>query len=741
MEEIQPKAGSLKRLLENKEYSIHYYQREYRWQSRQVEQLLSDLLNAFDCDEADDYNKIKDDYPHYFMGSIIDISDRGSLAIIDGQQRLTSFTLLLIYLLRRYHGIKDEDSYFQPKIMNWLEDCILYGDPAKGCFNLGVNDESRKRILKEIYSGNTVTSFTSDTAETMYNRYKDIQGKLDKELPDEEVGKFAVWVLFGVDFIELTVGHEQDAYRIFVSMNDRGLRLSFVEMLKGYLLSEITDDGSRTECNKKWNEVVSGLLSLNGRKPDDPDNHQDSEFFQQLLRAKYAEKIRGAKKGAEDQDYEKIGSEFHQWVFMNRAKMGLEKSEDVVYFVLHTLPFYAGVYRRLVSYETALTPGFEELYYNGARKGISYQDMLILSTINERDSEEEIEKKIKLVSIFLDRYTTERLFAYKKTNWNTVKFFVFNWMLKIRGKGSKEVAILLIQASKEAERNVGISFGSVRTYRLYVMNRWFVKLVLARFTAYLDELLGFGNSFGLLMNDDKKKGKTYDIEHIVADKYSLYGSDYKDEEEFESYRNRIGDLILLCFDKNRSLQDDPAGEKIEKAYIQDNSVARSLNPHFYENNPSFGRLQNNFGIHSYAGMEKSDIEERSMVYQRMAEAIWSLNRLKEIPDNWTQEDEERAFGSQKPVHVAEPFEVREGAQYWIVPCNPAFYDIDQAVKELPIIPWSRAVSMKVGDVVYLYVAVTERKIRYRMVIETLDRGNIKTAKKGKIKFANLGNIL
>lgn len=377
------------------------------------------------------------------------------------------------------------------------------------------------------------------------------------------------------------------------------------------------------------------------KKADDEDNEQDAEFFQQFLRARYATGLRKTEKGAKDEDYEKIGSEFHQWVFEHRAGMGLHESKDVVHFILNTLPFYTGIYEKLVSYEAHLTPGFEDLYYNRTCKGISYQDMLIKASIQEGDSGEEIEKKIKLVSFFIDRYTMERLFEYKKANWNTVKSFVFNLMVEMRDMDSKELAIRLIQASQQAERSVYISFKSVAKYRLYTMNKWFVHFALARFTAYFDGLLGYGSTFLSYMNQDKKAGKTYDIEHIVANNYDLYGANYQSQEEFDEYRNRLGGLILLTFDKNRSLQDEPASDKIEKSYIQDNSIARSLNPHFYENNPAFNKLSDKFGIHSYNSMEKEGIEERSKVYADMAEAIWSLGKFKEIVGNWTQESDHR----------------------------------------------------------------------------------------------------
>ena len=100
MKEIKGIPRNLQQLLQNAKYSIDNYQREYRWQRRQVEELLNDLTTEF----FRNYEPIhkRDDvanYNIYFMGSII-LAGREN-AIVDGQQRLSSLTLLLMCLRNR----------------------------------------------------------------------------------------------------------------------------------------------------------------------------------------------------------------------------------------------------------------------------------------------------------------------------------------------------------------------------------------------------------------------------------------------------------------------------------------------------------------------------------------------------------------------------------------------------------------------------------------------------------------
>src|SRR5262245_13663340 len=99
MREILGKAKTVRELLKGVKYSIDYYQREYKWHEKQMRELIDDLSDKFLEEYQSDHSRKKvADYPHYFLGSII-ISKKESVGyIVDGQQRLTSLTLLLVLL-------------------------------------------------------------------------------------------------------------------------------------------------------------------------------------------------------------------------------------------------------------------------------------------------------------------------------------------------------------------------------------------------------------------------------------------------------------------------------------------------------------------------------------------------------------------------------------------------------------------------------------------------------------------
>ena len=69
---------------------------------------------------------------------------------------------------------------------------------------------------------------------------------------DMSLAVFADWLIENVYFVEVTASADTDAYAIFETMNDRGLSLTPVDMLKSYLLSQIDDRRVRGAVNETW---------------------------------------------------------------------------------------------------------------------------------------------------------------------------------------------------------------------------------------------------------------------------------------------------------------------------------------------------------------------------------------------------------------------------------------------------------------------------------------------------------
>lgn len=401
MKKIEGSPKNLKQLLQNTKYSIHYYQREYMWQKKHIEELIDDLTSEFlEYYNPGDPRPAVADYGAYFMGSIV-LAGREN-AIIDGQQRFSSLTLLLMYLNNRLKTIGQ--SY------NMIETMIFSESFGTKSFNINVKD--RQECMEAIF--NNVDFDITDAGESvknLYGRYQDINNVFPENITDEILLHFCDWLAEKVFFIEIVATTEQDAHKIFVTMNDRGLSLTSTEMLKGYLLSEIRSDSTREKMNDLWKNKVLLL-----KKDDDKG---DETFIKAWLRAHYAETIRETKAGAVNKDFDIIGGAFHKWVRDKREKLGLNDSDDFELFIKKFAKL-AEVYECIRKAETIYSDETKYVYYN-AQVNFTLQPQLLLAPICYEDSWTIIIKKINLTARFIDILIISRVSNYRSVDYSTIK--------------------------------------------------------------------------------------------------------------------------------------------------------------------------------------------------------------------------------------------------------------------------------------------------------------------------------
>jgi uncharacterized protein with ParB-like and HNH nuclease domain len=402
VKKIEGSPKSLKQLLQNTKYSIHYYQREYMWQRKHIEELIDDLTSEFlDYYVSGDDRKDVQDYGAYFMGSIV-LAGREN-AIIDGQQRFSSLTLLLMYLNNRLRSLGQN--------YNMIEQMIF--SEAYGTKSFNINVEDRADCMNAIFNDQPFdTTNVGESVKNLYGRYTDIIDVFpNDDITDNMLLHFCDWLAEKVFFIEIVATTEQDAHKVFVTMNDRGLSLTSTEMLKGYLLSEIKDDSKREKLNNIWKDKVFSL-----KKDDDKG---DETFIKAWLRAQYAETIRETKAGAVNQDFDIIGGSFHKWVRDERDKLGLSTTDDFELFIMKFSKF-ADVYRKIREAENTFAEKTKYIYYN-AQVNFTLQPQLLLAPICYEDTWPVIIEKMNLVARFIDLLITARVTNYRSVDYSTIK--------------------------------------------------------------------------------------------------------------------------------------------------------------------------------------------------------------------------------------------------------------------------------------------------------------------------------
>ncbi|MGZ9081609.1 MAG: DUF262 domain-containing protein [Rhodoplanes sp.] len=312
MSTITPHYRTVQQLLQTQSFSIDEYQREYKWQKENIDELLSDLQGKFFSayKPGEDTKKVSS-YGEYFLGSIIVSKRNGKSYLIDGQQRVTSLTLLLICL---YRVAKTKNL----QVIQTIAPLIFSDNLGEPKFNLDIPE--RLPVIEALFKGEPFNPDGKDESiQTMYARYREIEeNDLLADL-GEALPHFIYWLMTRVGLIEIATDNDNYAYAIFETMNDRGKPLSPVDMLKAYLLAPIENADLRVKANQEWKKQVLELISWGGTH----EPERDANCIKAWLRAQYAETIRERKAGASDKDWELIGTVFHRWVRENSARLSL----------------------------------------------------------------------------------------------------------------------------------------------------------------------------------------------------------------------------------------------------------------------------------------------------------------------------------------------------------------------------------------------------------------------------------
>jgi uncharacterized protein with ParB-like and HNH nuclease domain len=629
VDRIDGKPRTVRELFTSRKYSVDYYQREYAWTQANVIELLDDLTGRF-LDSWDESHEREDTlaYRPYFLGPIVTNNRGGTLFLVDGQQRLTTLTLLLIYLL---HLQDDRSPQEQVDVRQFVASTRV----GKWSFNLDVED--RRDCMQALLEGvPPVVPEGDESVENLWTRYQDIDQLFPQELKDRKLPFFVDWLLERVAVVEIATSDQEMALEIFETMNDRGLRLTTTDMLKSYLLAMMRDPEKIESANRLWRGRVAALSNLVDKG--------DSDFIRNWLRSKYAETIRERRKDALPGDFDIIGTAPHKWVRDHREDIGLRKAGDYSALVERDFDRLSHRYLHLLEASQKLMQGFEEVFYN-SWNGFTFQYPLILAAISPADDDETFQAKTQMVAGWADIFVARRMVNYRNFGYSTVSYTMFNHMKDIRDLDIVELAHVL--GTKVAEMEDG--FEAVSNLGLHQRNGSQIKYLLARMSAWLESQCGGTLTFADFVSRARKH--PFEIEHIWANHPERH-PEMPSEQAFFDQRNKFGGLLLLPKDFNASYGDKPYADKLEH-YFGHNVLAKSLHPKCYEHNPTFLRLREERAL-PFSPIDdfmSSSFGERQMLYRSLCELIWNPSNFGiEVPEDFerpavnTQEKQQRYYG-------------------------------------------------------------------------------------------------
>ena len=535
-------------------------------------------------------------YDPYYMGEIVLAIKDEHNSIIDGQQRITTLTLLLIYLLQKYGMV---DGFPKGEIETLIYKDV-YGDKK---FNLDIAE--RLECMLALYTKGTYDVKDGDTASVrnIVERYNDIDDCWNNAIGINNIVSFTYWLKEKVMFSKVWTNNDDFAYVIFETMNDRGLSLTQVEMLRSYLLANI-DVGSRDKGIKLFDGAVNRLrnIKLTTR------SKAEFEFFKVYFRGHYIDSV----VQSATSDFTRIGNEFHRWVRDNSKRLKLDGSDDYLSFI-ERISYFAKAYETI--YDIIQQRQTKEYLYAivNSDYGFTLQPALILSSIDYLDSDETIYQKIKLVSKYLTKLLSWRVWNHYQISQSSMETPIYDLCIKIKEKTLAEIKQIFDSDPVEIpELN--------NSPILNQQNRPKLKVLISLITEIVAANSGEPH---YLLND-----KDMEVEHIWSNHFIQHKFEFESENDFATARNNIGDLLVLPKSFNASYGDDPFEVKVEQ-YFSQNILAQTLNEKKYTNNPGFIQFKttSELPFKSYNEFKLASINERAELYKQVLKWNWLDNGI------------------------------------------------------------------------------------------------------------------
>lgn len=563
-----------------KAYYIDIYQREYRWQEKQVYTLLNDIEMRFNLyprskngegPKAIQEDVIRNFDPYYVNTFLTHATVDGKLSIIDGQQRLTTFLLILIKLRQIALSIENQFGAGHSFKVSSIGKYIYEEDDFGGAAKFKIYNKDREGILRQLVEREDVAAINvvGETQTRLKENYQRISDYFDSYfsctndagMDVDKITYYMAYVLDKIAIVEIKVEQQRDIAMIFEVVNDRGMALEAYEILKGKLIGNLPDT-QKEDANRQWCELQNRYFAAVINNSSESSRINLDDFFRTYLRAKFANS---------EKEYEKYEKDYHyEMLYRNKSlREYFDEFQDMdrlYQFIIKEMKYFADLYYRLrTSYD------YEFVIYNKLMNQ-NQQTFLILSAVKLNDPQET--EKIELVSRKFDQlHVILRLLdAYDS---NSFQRIVYKLAVEIREKNLDEIRIAfdkaIVQGLTDDEKipNSEATVSSLFRYELFSKvhnsDANFSKYILMRIDRYLAFMLdkpSYAKDGSLQALEDhfnKTTRRKYGmhLEHIIAsneENKRLFTNDdgIFDEAAYHETRNRLGMVLLLKDRQNES---------------------------------------------------------------------------------------------------------------------------------------------------------------------------------------------
>jgi uncharacterized protein with ParB-like and HNH nuclease domain len=591
-------------------YIVPDYQREYVWTDKEVNQLLDDINYEIDGSSSREY----------FIGTILvaPTNQKNHYEVIDGQQRLTTFFLLLCALKNQF---KNES---QEQTINGLisTSFTTSGGDTKTSLKLEPRYENADEVMKTIVEVNSDPDNTGNaiiaagiksfgSLENLITAYGTVYRYLQMNYKDKTaLRKYWGYLANNVVFIQISTD-VSSALTIFETINERGIGLNPMDLLKNLLFTNVKSE-EFTNLKNEWKKST---------KPLEKEKEKPLRFLRYFLMANY-EIVNDRSDATVRED------EIYDWfidkdnaVLCDYKKKPFEFVRIIIRNVENYVAFSAG----------KGNDGKDNIYMDNLKKlcggAFSLHYVLLLAANNL--PKPLFDHFIKQLESFLFYY------IFTKTSTKELERNFSYWPDELRAicevSDAKEQKRKLNQFLKEkfqinmTAKELELA-DDLKRYSLNTMQQYRTRYFLSKLTQYVD-MAYKGLSTPGSLNDYT----VLEIEHILPNKpENSLRQDFAQNnvgKNYDEYKNKLGNLTLLEKPINIVAGNDYYINKCEeykkcKYYLTSSMV----NLNIVGNNSSINRI--NQKLKAYSEWSASSIESRQQMLIDLSKDIWKIEEIK-----------------------------------------------------------------------------------------------------------------
>ena len=587
MQTIDSKDVSLSELLHDF-YVVPSYQREYVWQTEEVERLLQDIGSEYSPNDPDVDSE-------YFIGSIVVCQNQdGTFELIDGQQRMTT-TFIALCAIRDY---LDAVGATQIDELQHRIRASSVDDQGRDVFRyrIALQYDDSHDVLEGIGRGDDISAILPSTRsiENILNAYGVIRTHLRNEFQDDAaaVKQFYSYFTRRVKLIRVKTVSVAHALKVFETINDRGVGLDSMDLLKNLLFMH-AERNQFDRLKDVWKDLVD-ILHDAKEKP--------LRFLRYFVFSTYeVERLR------EDQIY--------GWFVRNEARCGYRT--DPIGFANGLLEA-AKAYAHFIKGEDINgNPNrylANILYLSG-----SARQHLILLLSGRRLPREQFDKLCREIENLFFAY----IIAREPTRAFERDFALWAPHLRRINNGG-DLQSFIDTRLRPAKELLAPRFAlALETFGENSTLKYRMRYVLAKLTQHVNEQ-AWGNSRPSYSDLKTFINAKIHIEHILPQQPSEEVlNDFDELESIRHFTHMLGNLTLVEEPINLSVGNRPFVEK-QKAYVQSELLlTRSLGKRVSVGvDTSVDRAVRN--LLEFEEWTSKSIEDRQKMLARLAHQVWEM---------------------------------------------------------------------------------------------------------------------